>query len=305
MADSGFKAVFADRENKKLLICLLNHLLPEDAKVNDIVSYEDRERSAMSIYGKKTSLDLICKGDDGSLFEVEVQRDEQSYFFERCLFYASELYYTQLQSGQSYDELRPVYLVSLLEHELEHADESRWDSDHIIARYLMTEERTGEFGKRQIMLIFAELKRFRKTLEECRSEQDYLFHWIKRGWSYREGPREMSGRSMMKDLVQACEVSAFPPRKRIEYDHMLMNERDYWNIIKTAEDKALAKGREEGLTEGLEKGREEGLKEGREAERLEAQQRLIDSARKMVESGVDIDLVCSTLGVDKAAVLEK
>ena len=54
MADSGFKAVFADRENKKLLICLLNHLLPEDAKVDDIVSYEDRERSAMSIYGKKT-----------------------------------------------------------------------------------------------------------------------------------------------------------------------------------------------------------------------------------------------------------
>ena len=109
----------------------------------------------------------------------------------------------------------------------------------------------------------------------------------------------------MKDLVQACEVSAFPPRKRIEYDHMLMNERDYWNIIKTAEDKALAKGiekgREEGLTEGLEKGREE----GREAERLEAQQRLIDSARKMVESGVDIDLVCSTLGVDKVALLEK
>ena len=151
------------------------------------------------------------------------------------------------------------------------------------------------------MLIFAELKRFRKTLEECRSEQDYLFHWIKRGWSYREGPEEMSGRSMMKDLVQACEVSAFPPRKRIEYDHMLMNERDYWNIIKTAEDKALAKGiekgREEGLTEGLEK--------GREAERLEAQQRLIDSARKMVASGVDIDLVCSTLGVDKVALLEK
>ena len=105
----------------------------------------------------------------------------------------------------------------------------------------------------------------------------------------------------MKDLVQACEVSAFPPSKRIEYDHMLMNERDYWNIIKTAEDKALAKGiekgREEGLTEGLEK--------GREAERLEAQQRLIDSARKMVASGVDIDLVCSTLGVDKVALLEK
>ena len=94
----------------------------------------------------------------------------------------------------------------------------------------------------------------------------------------------------MKDLVQACEVSAFPPSKRIEYDHMLMNERDYWNIIKTAEDKALAKG--------IEKGREEGREEGREAERLE-------NAKKLVASGVDIDLVCSPLGVDKAEVLEK
>ena len=277
MADSGFKAVFADKENKKLLICLLNHLLPKDAKVNDIVSYEDRERSAMTIYGKKTSLDLICKGNDGSLFDVEVQRDEQSYFFERCLFYASELYYTQLQSGHNYDELRPVYLVSLLENELTHDDESQWDSDHIISRYLMTEERTKEFGKKQIMIIFAELKRFGKKLEECRSEQDYLFHWIKRGWSYREGPGEMRGDPVIQELVQACEVSAFPPEKRREYDHMLMNERDYWNIIKTAENKALEKGREE--------------------ERLE-------NAKKLIEAGANIDFVCSTLGVDKEEVMK-
>ena len=54
---------------------------------------------------------------------------------------------------------------------------------------------------------------------------------------------------------------------------------------------------------GLEAGIAEGREESREAERLEGQKRLIASAKKMVASGVDIDLVCSTLGVDKAAVL--
>ena len=53
-----------------------------------------------------------------------------------------------------------------------------------------------------------------------------------------------------------------------------------------------------GLAEGMEKGREKGLVEGREAERLE-------NAKKLVASGIDIDLVCSTLGVDKSMLQEK
>ncbi len=53
-----------------------------------------------------------------------------------------------------------------------------------------------------------------------------------------------------------------------------------------------------GLAEGIEKGREKGLVEGREAERLE-------NAKKLVASGIDIDLVCSTLGVDKSMLQEK
>ena len=42
----GFKAVYADKGNKPLLIHLLNLVLPEDVVVKDIVKYRDRERSA-------------------------------------------------------------------------------------------------------------------------------------------------------------------------------------------------------------------------------------------------------------------
>ena len=55
----------------------------------------------------------------------------------------------------------------------------------------------------------------------------------------------------------------------------------------------------------VEKGLEKGREEGREEERLENEKRLIASAKKMVASGVDIDLVCSSFGVDKAVVQEK
>ena len=89
MEDSGFKAVYGDVQNKPLLIHLLNLVLPEGVVVKDIVKYRDRERSASTIYGKSVRLDLLCEGEDGSLFDVEVQRDRQDYFFERCLYYAS------------------------------------------------------------------------------------------------------------------------------------------------------------------------------------------------------------------------
>ena len=57
--DDGFKAVFADRANKPLLIRLLNNLLPEGVIVKDIVEYCDREQCQDTILSKKTVLDLI------------------------------------------------------------------------------------------------------------------------------------------------------------------------------------------------------------------------------------------------------
>ena len=43
MSDPGFKIVYGDRANKELLIDLLNAVLPEEAEVEDIIEYRDRE----------------------------------------------------------------------------------------------------------------------------------------------------------------------------------------------------------------------------------------------------------------------
>ena len=88
----------------------------------------------------------------------------------------------------------------------------------------------------------------------------------------------------MKSLMKACDIAGFPPEKLIEYQKQVMNERDARNIIKSAE----RRGREE----------------GREEERLANENKLIASAKKMVNAGIDVDLVCSTLGVDKSILLQ-
>ena len=158
-------------------------------------------------------------------------------------------------------------------------------------------ERSGEEEHPTIFIIFAELGRFTKGLEECRSERDYLFHWFKRGWTYEDEPEVFVEKPLMQELVRACEISAFEGEKRRKYDETVMNERDLRNMIKTAGDKMFAeglaegeaKGREEGLAEGEAKGREEGIAEGK-----------LESARKMVEAGADPAFVTNALGIDKS-----
>ena len=136
----------------------------------------------------------------------------------------------------------------------------------------MIEERTGEFAPSTIFVIFAELERFTKTLEECATEQDKLFFWFKHSWKYKQLPEEFTEDVFISDLANACLVAAFSKEKFNEYMSAMKNERDLQYRMKIHHDRGFAegreegekKGREEGLAEGEKKGREEGEKKGRE-----------------------------------------
>ena len=69
-SDVGFKAVFADRDNKDILIGVLNQILPPEARIEDIKEYSDREQQQDVIYGKKTVLDLVCVDKEDRLFYI-------------------------------------------------------------------------------------------------------------------------------------------------------------------------------------------------------------------------------------------
>ena len=84
-SDVGFKAVFADRNNKDILIGVLNQILPPEARIEDIKEYSDREQRRDVPYGKKTVLDLVCVDRDDRTFVVEMQASEEDFFFERCV----------------------------------------------------------------------------------------------------------------------------------------------------------------------------------------------------------------------------
>ena len=291
-SDVGFKAVFADRNNKDILIGVLNQILPPEARIEDIKEYSDREQRRDVPYGKKTVLDLVCVDRDDRTFVVEMQASEEDFFFERCVYYASGLYHLELSDGVRYKGLRPVYVVSFLNYRLKHDDESLWDTDHFISNWRFTEKRTGMVADQTISVIFVEMALFTKTLEECVTEFDRLFYIFKNSEGFQRIPEwiEEAG-GISRRLAEACEVAAFDKEKKLKYEIDKMNEWD----IQAQKEYAVRKGLEEGLQKGLREGREEGLEQGREETRLSI-------ARKLFEAGTPVDVIVNCTGVDDGTI---
>ena len=291
-SDVGSKAVFADRNNKDILIGVLNQILPPEARIEDIKEYSDREQRRDVPYGKKTVLDLVCVDRDDRTFVVEMQASEEDFFFERCVYYASGLYHLELSDGVRYKGLRPVYVVSFLNYRLRHDDESLWDTDHFISHWRFTEKRTGMVADQTISVIFVEMTLFTKTLEECVTEFDRLFYIFKNSGGFQRIPEwiEEAG-GISRRLAEACEVAAFDKEKKLKYEIDKMNEWD----IQAQKEYAVRKGLEEGLQKGLREGREEGLEQGREETRLSI-------ARKLFEAGTPVDVIVNCTGVDDGTI---
>ena len=291
-SDVGFKAVFADRNNKDILIGVLNQILPPEARIEDIKEYSDREQRRDVPYGKKTVLDLVCVDRDDRTFVVEMQASEEDFFFERCVYYASGLYHLELSDGVRYKGLRPVYVVSFLNYRLRHDDESLWDTDHFISHWRFTEKRTGMVADQTISVIFVEITLFTKTLEECVTEFDRLFYIFKNSDGFQRIPEwiEEAG-GISRRLAEACEVAAFDKEKKLKYEIDKMNEWD----IQAQKEYSVRKGLEEGLQKGLREGREEGLEQGREETRLSI-------ARKLFEAGTPVDVIVNCTGVDDGTI---
>ena len=323
-SDVGFKAVFADRNNKDILIGVLNQILPPEARIEDIKEYSDREQRRDVPYGKKTVLDLVCVDRDDRTFVVEMQASEEDFFFERCVYYASGLYHLELSDGVRYKGLRPVYVVSFLNYRLRHDDESLWDTDHFISNWRFTEKRTGMVADQTISVIFVEMTLFTKTLEECVTEFDRLFYIFKNSDGFQRIPEwiEEAG-GISRRLAEACEVAAFDKEKKLKYEIDKMNERDILAQRVFAERKGfekgyadgeakgiadgMAKGMAEGMAKGMAEGKAEGKAEGMAEGKAEGKAEGItegktEVAKAMLEIGMPIGQILQLTGLTEKQV---
>ena len=280
LTEAGFKAVFGVEKNKDILIDLLNVVLPAHRRVNDL-AYSTTEVPGFTMSNKSVRLDLRCTGEDGTRFIVEMQCYRQMNFFRRCVEYAAKIYdsCSERGDGHGYD-IPPVYFVGLLNTgvpKFDRSDSAIWKNRYM-SEYTFREKESHEVADETIFLIFVELDRFDKKLGECVSMADKWYYSLKHMGTLDRLPEELRTK-MFERLFEACEIAKFTPKEKLKYEHDMMTERDYTNILNTCRAEGEAKGKAEGLVEGK-----------------------IEVARAMKAKGLDIALISELTGLPEEEI---
>ena len=265
--DFGFKKVFGQEENKKLLIGFLNALFEGEFVIRD-VAYRDKEQAAETKEGRCVIYDIFCTLDDGKHIVLEMQNESHVNFDARALYYVSKSIVAQGKKGHEWQyTYAPVFGVYFMNfHHKALGTAYRVDFGITRLRSCFVDE-TLKVAQAEspeslpfadkMRLICLQMPAFTKTEGACVTDLDkwmYLMNNMEKlehiSW---EGQDEM-----WAELAKVSNVAALSEEERFIYEEKL---RNYWdrNVIEAA--KYLA-AFEDGEKKGREEGREEGEKKG-------------------------------------------
>lgn len=261
-ADLTFKKVFG--EHPDLVMSLLNALLPLDdgQEITDI-EYLPAEIVPDNPLRKNSIVDVRCRDNAGRQFLVEMQMIWSPEFKQRVLFNASKAYVRQINTGEEYELLQPVYSLNLVNQVFEPELEGYYHYYRLVHIENTKKVIDG------LHLIFVELPKFNPhSYSEKKMQVLWLRYLTEINERTREVPEDLMANPEVKKAVTALEESAFTEAQLLGYEK-------FWDII-SVEKTLINSAERKGLQEGLEKGHNE---------------EKIEIAQKMKSDGLPPDII--------------
>jgi predicted transposase/invertase (TIGR01784 family) len=188
--------------------------------------------------------DLTCTGADGETFIIEMQRTDQEFFKDRCVFYMSRLISAQLPRGTSNWDvpLKEVYLIGIMEFQFNNINSNYLHNIALINRD------TGKIFYKGMGYKFLELPNFDKKESELITDLDKWFYLLKNLSRLDKIPDFLDKRVFQK-IFRIAEMSKMTKEERELY-HSDVKAKSDWNAgIRYAEKKARLEGKLEGKFE--------------------------------------------------------
>ncbi len=250
--DLTFKKVFG--QHPHLLRSLLNALLPfsdEEAIVS--LEYLPAELSPDLPLLKNTIVDVRCVDKHGRQFIVEMQVLWTDSFMNRVLFNASKAYVRQLEKGEKYKYLQPVYSLNLID------DTFDTDPSMFYHHYkIVNSENTGKQIK-GLEFVFVELPKFKpQAIYQKKLQVLWLRYLTEINDNTTDIPSELLASPEVREAIECLQESAFTKNELEAYDK-------YWDQVRverTIREDSHLKGKAEGEQIGLKKGEQIGLEKG-------------------------------------------
>jgi predicted transposase/invertase (TIGR01784 family) len=273
--DFAFKKIFGSDQSKDILISFLNAMLYEgEAIIVDLDILDPYQ--APRIQGLKDSfLDVKATLHDQRTVIIEMQVLNVLGFEKRVLYNAAKAFSIQLDVGDDYTLLNPIVGLTITDFEMFP------NSPKVISSYSLREKDELTSYSDDIELVFVELPKFQKTLDELETLSDKWIYFLRYANKLRSVPPLMEQEPAISHAFAVAQQSRLTRQELEILEKREMVLHDNRNAILLAEQKAEQKG--------LSKGRQEGRQEGRKQASLEIARQLIGV--------LDLETIAQTTGL--------
>lgn len=206
--DIAFRKIFGDEKKKVILISFLNAVIGLDGKdrIKEVTLLNPFQLPRIA--GEKSSIiDVRATDEKGYTFIVEMQVAAPAGFDKRVLYYTSKDYAGQINIGEEYPKLRPVYFIGVLDFEY-------FSGKNYLSSHLIIDEETGECVFKDLKFRFIELPKFKKKVHELKNIIDKWTFFIKNADELEIMPNNVDD----EGLKEAYEAAAQHNWTREEYD---------------------------------------------------------------------------------------
>lgn len=236
--DWAFKHIFG--RHPELLMMLLNDILPE--KITEI-EYDPNEVDRFSVNDKNVIMDVFCHTEDGRRIVVEMQKEDHEGFLQRMLYYGAARIREQLEVGDDYEELCPVYVICFMDFTLPHYG-AVIPPGKLVFSYSLMEQQTHEEYGRWLNLVFCELPRLREDSMIELTPQEQWFAVLRNLPNFAEKPAWLDER--FDPLLELARTRGLNDEELTKYLRSMVSEKEKDSIARAY----LRRGREEGREEG-------------------------------------------------------
>jgi len=247
--DLTFKRIFG--EHPELLKSFLNAVLPLDSFI-ETVEYLPHELVPSIPIFKNSIVDVRCKDQKGRRFIVEMQMLWTDSFKSRVVFNASKAYVKQIERGDEYKSLEPVYSLNLINENFEP------NLEEYFHHYKIIHTEHNDKIIKGLEFIFIELPKFKS--KQFRDKKMSVL-WLRFLSEIKDNQEKISEDLIQnEEIIQALELlkeSAYSTSELESYDR-------YWDSVsseKTLIIDAFDEGKIEGEQIGIEKGKTETAKQ--------------------------------------------
>ncbi len=197
--DVAFRKIFGNENKKVILISFLNAVLGLEGqnRVKEVTLLNPFQLPRIA--GEKSSIiDVRATDEKGATFIVEMQVAEPAGFDKRVLYYTSKDYAAQINSGEDYPLLRPVFFIGVLNF-------NYFSGKNYLSSHLIIDEETGECHFKDMKFRFIELKKFNKEVHDLKNIIDKWAFFIKNADELEVMPNDVDDEGLREAYEEAAQ----------------------------------------------------------------------------------------------------